>query len=110
MNEDKFSISKDLLRLMCFILPQFKPRYLSDLHRELNSNQIEETIVYDAFASISGDDRFYAFFNKDKSLPEEKELFFRENGFFYGKLENPIFPKKVNEFCLKLAWLANPND
>lgn len=112
MNEDKFSISKDLLRLMCFILPQFKPRYISDLHRELNPNQIEETIVWDAFASISGDDRFlfYAFFNKKKSLPKEKELFFRENGFFSGKLENPIFPKKVNEFCLKWAWLANPKD
>jgi hypothetical protein len=94
MNEDKFSISKDLLKLMCFVLPQFKPRYLLDLHRELNPNQIEETIVWDAFSSINGDDRFlfYSFFNKDKSLPKEKELFFRENGFFLRKIGEPNFP------------------
>lgn len=87
MNEDKFSISKDLLRLMCFILPQFKPRYISDLHRELNPNQIEETIVWDAFASISGDDRFlfYAFlirrnlFLKKKNYFLEKMVFSPEN-------------------------------
>lgn len=112
MNEDKFSISKDILRLMCFVLPQYQTRYLSNLHRDCSSDQIEEIIVYNAFSSINGDDRFlfYAFFHGKKSLPKEKELFFRENGFFSGKLDSPIFPKKVNEWCLKFAWLACPED
>lgn len=79
-------IYKDLLRLMCFILPQYQTRYLSNLLRDYSSDQIEEIIVYNTFSSISGDDRFlfYAFFHKKKFLPKEKELFFRENGFFLG--------------------------
>lgn len=106
MEQKPFSISFDLLNLLCFTCSHYDVNYLTSIVRSIPLSDIESLIVNNAFSILPFKDReiFYRFYYRLSSLDKDKEMFFRKNGFFTGELSSPIFNKNVADFCDKFGW------